>query len=227
MPLQEKKKALLSNCRFLSDRVTQHFFFQSKRPRGACSRQFHLKLFLLLFHFICDFNFFSYPIQNSFRSNFIFAQRRVLSVQQLPTKAHTNASIDPICFIFQYFLQLYSSHMRRFFCFFASFFFPPVRLKTAAASSFSSFFRHSFTSSFRISFFFSVSFFYRVSCFGCCRGDKLAVCPNQANAWTNERMVERSVGLRPTVVCGGLISLSGHSGLSGLMLGLQLDIQSK
>ena len=191
--------------------------------------------FVLLFLLICDFKFFFfYP--KKFSIEFCFcATLRVIGSATSHKGAHTCINRPNLFYFSIFFATVFVTH-EAILLFFASFFFPLVRLKTAAASSFSSFyFRHSFTSSFRISFFFSVSFLYRVSCFGCCRGDKLAVCPNQANAWTNERMNERmdermderSVGLRPTVVCGGLISLSGHSGLSGLMLGLQLDNQSK
>ena len=54
--------------------------------------------------------------------------------------------------------------------------------------------------------------------FRCCRADKFALCSCRWSRRTNERTA--------TVVCGGLISLSRHFGLLGLMLGFNLIIKA-
>ena len=111
-----------------------------------------------------------------------------------------HASIDPI-----HFLQL-RVFSYQFLPFFREFLFFLVRKWKNAASPF---------------YFFSLFHpppFLFLFYFRCCRADKFALCSCRWSRRTNERTA--------TVVCGGLISLSRHFGLLGLMLGFNLIIKA-
>ena len=111
-----------------------------------------------------------------------------------------HASIDPI-----HFLQL-RVFSYQFLPFFREFLFFLVRKWKNASSPF---------------YFFSLFHpppFLFLFHFRCCRADKFALCSCRWSRRTNERTA--------TVVCGGLISLSRHFGLLGLMLGFNLIIKA-
>ena len=152
------------------------------------------------------FNFFSFIFQFGinlslkFLSSVEYFSRLTQPKYFVFFLALPHASIDPI-----HFLQL-RVFSYQFPPFFREFLFFLVRKWKNAVSPF---------------YFFSLFHpppFLFLFYFRCCRADKFALCSCRWSRRTNERTA--------TVVCGGLISLSRHFGLLGLMLGFNLIIKA-